>query len=116
MNSALNPLSSIVLSSCLLVFWLESKVDYPSVLGKDTSLCVCRPYPISAVSLFSAHHVNTKYVSIKTISIINNQTVNIAFKSSLANLHQLTYGGQRNKLCPKLCIFILCEYKYAFLN
>ena len=43
------------------------------------------------------------------ISIINNQTVNTAFKSSLASrVHNKnifvmnSYGGQRNKLCPSL--------------
>ena len=37
-----------------------------------------------------------------TISIINNQTVNTAFKSSFVMEHQLSNRGQRNKLCPVL--------------
>jgi len=36
------------------------------------------------------------------VSIIYNQTVNTAFRSSLAKQHQSSNQGQRNKLCPIL--------------
>ena len=71
-----------------LDFWLK-------LLGTDTFwLYVTMFYDVTFMFFFLFFH--------QTISIIYNQTVNTAFKSSLAKEHQTSNWGQRNKLYPIL--------------